>query len=395
MFTAIILNNPDSKTKSLFRHALALLFAVSAAMTASSQTAVTEIITDFGGYYKSGVGSISPVKPNNSHNLVAFNYEGKRYSTGVNDALLTSKGDAFTPADFRALPLQNLTSTPNGNTKIGMGSILDGLLSGAGLTPSRNIGQYLNDGVKGLDMGTGVANLPAGTMFLSVSGLQPTNVGDGIPDILVTQIAEPSSKYDRYSFTDINGNVIGNSKNVVLNNISPVGKWMADFFNAIGLGILDLGYTNTQRDLRLWAADFSVFGIDASNISQVAYFRIDLGGDSDIAFVGYNTSTVSVNAMLDLPTSVNRLTRATRNEDINTVSVYPNPARTTVNISHPVSKGGEKILVYNIQGMLVMQQSVAKKSALTRLEISGLRAGSYQVVFTSEYEKLAQKLIVQ
>ena len=53
--------------------------------------AVTEVISDYGGYWKSGSGAINPIKPDNSHNLIAFSYNGVRYSTGVNDHLLRHK----------------------------------------------------------------------------------------------------------------------------------------------------------------------------------------------------------------------------------------------------------------------------------------------------------------
>src|SRR5205814_678278 len=101
-------------------------------------------------------------------------------------------------------------------------------------------------------------------------------IGDGVPDILVSQIADPSSKYDTYEFTDVNGNRVGNSLNVVLTNITPVGNWVADFFEATGSQVLTSGFTQTARAIRLWAADLSAFGINASNISSIAYFKITL-----------------------------------------------------------------------------------------------------------------------
>src|SRR5690606_35191323 len=119
---------------------------------------------------------------------------------------LEAHGDSFEPGFFRALPMHNINGTPNGNTKVGLGAMIDGVFNGPGaVPPSRGLAQYLVDGVNGLDIGTCVANLPAGTMFMPVTQVEVENIGDGIPDILVTQIADPSSQYDRYEFTDING----------------------------------------------------------------------------------------------------------------------------------------------------------------------------------------------
>jgi hypothetical protein len=264
-----------------------------------SAQAVSEIITDYNGYWKSSSSQINAVKPDNHHNLLAFSFNGQRYSTGVNDALLTSRGDAFVAGSFRALPLNDVNPPVNGNTKIGLGSMADGVANGpSNPPPSRNIPTYLGDGVNGLNLGSCIANLPAGTLMLSVSNLRPEMVGDGIPDILVTQVADPSSSYDRYEFTDVNGTRVGNYKDILLTNITPIGNWMADFYEATGSTILGSGFTNTQRSFRLWAADFSAFGITAADLPHIAYFRIGLSGNSDLAFVAYNNNSIQIEQIL-------------------------------------------------------------------------------------------------
>ncbi len=383
-----ILKNSD-KLKKFF--SLVMILVVTNVMKAQS---VSEIITDYNGYYKSGVGAISSTKPDNSHNLLAFTYNGTRYSTGVNDALLASHNDVFTTGLFQAMPMSNLTGAATSNTKIGLGAKADGVANGAGPAPSRSLSQYLNDGPNGLDLGTCVANLPAGTMFMSVTNLLATNIGDGVPDILVTQTADPSTKYDRYCFTDINGNMVGNYVDINLTNISSVGTWVADFFESTGSTILASNFTATSRNIRLWAADFSSFGINASNISDVAYFKIVLSGDSDIAFVAYNTTTVSVNQILALPFGSTRITRTTT-EEVKSLNIFPNPASSSVNFVHPSAKGGERISIYSISGVLVMQYAVGVNTTQTKLNITSLRAGSYQVVYGNETSKFTKKLIVR
>src|SRR5688500_9704293 len=126
--------------------------------------AVTEVITDYGGYWKSGNTAINPIKPDNSHNLIAFSYNGIRYSTGVNDQLLQNKGLSFVADDFKALPVSSITGTINGNTKIGLGAMYDGVFNGSNPNnkPERNLPKYLSDGLNGLDLGTCIANLPVG-----------------------------------------------------------------------------------------------------------------------------------------------------------------------------------------------------------------------------------------
>jgi hypothetical protein len=264
--------------------------------------AVTEVITDYGGYWKSGNTAINPVKPDNSHNLIAFSYNGVRYSTGVNDQLLQNKGLSFVAGDFKALPVSSITGTINSNTKIGLGAMYDGVFNGSDLNnkPERNLPKYLSDGLNGLDLGTCIANLPVGDIFLPVTNLKPNKVGDGVPDLLITQIADPStSSLDRYEFTDINGTRIGNSVDIVLNTLPVVGNWTADFYEASTNPVtLAAGFTQTDRPIRLWAADFSLFGIAPSQLSQIAYFKIRLNGNSDVAFVSYNDNTVDVTSPL-------------------------------------------------------------------------------------------------
>lgn len=266
---------------------------------AIGQNAVTEIITDYNGYWKSSSASINPVKPNNSHNVVSFSFNGQRYSTGVNDALLTNKGLPFVAGQFKALPMQSITGTINGNTKIGLGELYDGVSNGASNpAPINSIPKYLTDGVRGLDIGTCVANLPAGNMYFPATNLSLASIGDQIPDLLITQVADPAAgSFDRYEFTDINGNRIGNYVDIVLSNIPTVGNWTADFYEASANPMqLSGGFTKTDRPIRLWAADFSAFGINASNIARIAYFKITLNGNSDVAFVAYNEKAIDVSA---------------------------------------------------------------------------------------------------
>ncbi len=132
-------------------------------------------------------------------------------------------------------------------------------------------------GVKGLNIGTGIANLPAGNMSFNVSRINPLNIGDGIPDILVTQIADPSGSTDGYSFIDASGTIIGHKKNIAFTSITPVANWTADFYEASSNPLtLAAGYTNTDRPLRLWAADLSDFGITSTNYSAIQKFTITL-----------------------------------------------------------------------------------------------------------------------
>ena len=275
---------------------------ISAALHAQ---AVAGIVTDYNGYWKTAASGKSSTKPSNSHNLLAFTYNGTQYSTGVNDLLLSSHNETFVQGSFWSLPVSTISGIVNGNTKIGIGEMYDGIHNGSGLvSPLNSISHYLTDGVQGLNIGTGVANLPSGTMSFSVSSIKPQNIGDGVPDILVTQIADPSGSTDSYSFIDASGAIVGHKKDITFTNIAPVATWTADFYEAsLNPMALTGGYTNTDRDLRLWAADLSDLGITAANYASVKKFVINLSGNSDLAFVAYNNMTFTFQTPLPVKLS--------------------------------------------------------------------------------------------
>lgn len=281
------------KRASLF---LLLFYAVFSSQDIHAQ-AVTEIITDYTGYWKSGAApALNPVKPQNSHDLLSFTFNGQRYSTGVNDALLTTNGDAFSAQKFIALPMDNMSGTPTSDTYIGVGQLYDGVNNGPSSPPPlNNLAYYLTDGVQGLNIGTCATNIPQGFVSFQVTNVNPASIGDGIPDILITQIAQPSGTTDIYSFKDINGNNVGSTINIRLDNLAPVGNWLADFYRVNSNPmVIPPGFVNTERPMRLWAADFSDFGITAGNYQNIDHFVVNLKGTSDIAFVAYNFATAVI-----------------------------------------------------------------------------------------------------
>ncbi|MEO5564160.1 MAG: T9SS type A sorting domain-containing protein [Chitinophagaceae bacterium] len=282
-----------SRSKGICSIIIIAAFLLSAGYAGAQ--AVTGIMTDFNGYWKSDTLSINSIKPDNNHNLLAFTYNGTTYSTGVNDALLTAKSESFIANDFWSLPVGTISGAITSNTKVGLSEKYDGVTNGASSpAPSNNLASYLTDGIKGLNIGTCIANLPAGSMTFLVSNINPGSIGDGFPDILVTQVADPGGSFDRYSFTNSSGIQVGNYKDIAFTAITPVGNWTADFYDASTNPMtLPAGFAKTDRPLRLWAADLSDFGITLANYQSIANFKIGLSGNSDVAFVAYSTRSFS------------------------------------------------------------------------------------------------------
>ena len=275
------------------------LAAMGSAKAQSSANYVTEVVTDFGGYWRSGTGidanvAVSAIKPNNSHLMLAFTFNGTRYATGVNNSLLDANGLGYTIAPFQGLAPVGPAVSMTGNTKIALGQLYDGVINGPSSPPPANgYATYLTDGTQGLNLGTGVANLTAGTFSFALNPVKSAAIGDGVPDVLVSQIASPGAN-DQYRFVDASGSVVGNSITVAMASVAAVGNWTADFYEASMTPMtLGSGFVAGDRALRLWAADFSTFGIVPADYTRIARFQLVLGGDSDPAFVAYNTTSSS------------------------------------------------------------------------------------------------------
>lgn len=260
---------------------------------------VTELVTDFGGYWISSHASINPVHPNNSHNLAAFSWNGVRYSTGVNDALLTSRGLTFTPGSYKALPISALSAAPTAGTYIGLGQLYDGVATGGSSPPpANNIPFYLTDGANGLNMGTAVYNLPASNLTFEIGLFNIARIGDGIPDIIVTQVGEiSSSSIDSFKFINPSGGTVGNAIAVTFAGADSLGIIDMDFYNAsVSPMTFASGFypSNTKRAVRMYAFELSDFGLNSSNFGLIDKFVERLSGSSDQAFVAYNTATIQI-----------------------------------------------------------------------------------------------------
>ena len=255
---------------------------------------VSEIYSDYNGYWTSQVGSNNSIQPDNEHNLIGFTWNGTTYSTGVDDNLLTTNGVTFIPSEFSALPISALPN-PNNNTFVGVGLEFGGSGNVQPVPVNNNISKYLVDGENGLGLGTGIFNFPGGsTIQFSVESLNPAAIGDGIPDLLLTQIGDPprANNRDNFSFRDENGNIVGQEINVNFSSISVVAGARWKFYN---LNTNPPTYNQTvsgeaYRDMRLLALDWEDFGLTLQNISSVATLQQVFSGMSDLAFSAASNS---------------------------------------------------------------------------------------------------------
>lgn len=291
-----------------------LIIAILCFFSGSAQ--VTQIWTDYNTFWTSSSTSINSVKPNTAHNLLAFRWNNgtttSNYSTAVNNQRLTNFGVTYISTKFRALPINSVPLTGSASYFIGLGALVDGSQTTVDngstnpftpLTTGIQKAAFLTDGPQGLNLGSCLTNIPTGTPVrfnLSASGITLANIGDGVPDILVTQVAQPTNTTDSFKFVNSVGATVGNVVNVTLNNntLYPiVGNWNLDLYNNNSTQN-DANFINTQREMRFFAVDLSTFGITSGNYTQAVALIYTPAGDSDPAFLAFNEPSIGISTQL-------------------------------------------------------------------------------------------------
>lgn len=275
---------------------------------------VSRVITNFNTYWSSTSTSATLAQqPDTRHDMLAFEFANTIgggstiYSTGVNDGLLTTRGVNYATGDFRALPIDIIGSTSADNDNfIIYANKIDGNPSATDYTTVTgvHVRDVLMDGIKGLDLGTGVTNINPSAIFeFDIARIAYDKLDDNEPDLIITQIADPSTTgtLDIYYFTDAQGNVVGNPLNADLNNITAIGTYKIDLFTLAsntsyqtvtpsGNGVAG----GTTRDIRMIGFKLSDFGITTSNYNSITKFKIYPGGNSDAAFTAYNANSIFI-----------------------------------------------------------------------------------------------------
>lgn len=280
-----------------------LLFLYSNAVMAQQ---VTEVITDFGGYWKSAVGALNATYPNTSHNLLSFKYNSVVYSTGANDNKLDANGISYVAGDFRGFPITSIGGKVTSGTSVyaALASKYDGVPNGfSNPLPSLKMNDVLIDGIHGLDLGTGVTNIPASSIItFPVTAVQMYAISDEQPDIVMTQIADPSANGDTLYFIDSAGAIVGNKIAINWSTVSKLGTYYLDLYTFPVGALCDTAKINgtsaseTTRDIRLLAFKLSDFGITITNVSTIKQFILRESGTSDPAFVAYNAGALTIPA---------------------------------------------------------------------------------------------------
>ncbi|WP_162927078.1 beta strand repeat-containing protein [Flavobacterium psychrotrophum] len=280
---------------------------------------VDRIITNYNGYWSSGIGgtsgyATSNVQPDNQHSLMAFKYGTTLYSTGSEAAITNVLGSnagtgAYTAGDWRAIPVNNIAgNNPGAQVYLVLGSLIDGSatqqIHTAPSVQGLSARDVLIDGVRGLGLGTGITNLPSTSPLSFTAGnILENKAGDEIPDILVTQVADPTqSSFTTYCFTDAAGNIVGVPVEINMYSVARLGIYKSDFFTlqtqAFNTAVVNGTGTpgGTTREIRMLAYKLSDFGITETNRTSVTQFKVLTNGTDDMAFMAYNRQTFIIPA---------------------------------------------------------------------------------------------------
>lgn len=264
---------------------------------AYSQIPVTKVFSNYGGFWSSSNDNINTIRPDNSHNLLGFSWNGVTYSTGVNDALLTTNSVIYEQAIFKALAGNFGSANVSSNTFIGVGKNFGGAGNISPVPVENDLSKYLTDGANGLDLGTAIFNFPAsGKLQSEIVSINPASIGDGVPDIILTQLGDISNALDQFYFVDANNTMVGSVYNVRFDKVPNVGNAEWKFYNAnVSPPAYNISVSNNgTRQVRMLAFDWSELGLTINNITSVKKFVQIFSGQSDTAFTAYNTASISL-----------------------------------------------------------------------------------------------------
>jgi len=335
-----------------------------------SQLRPTAIFGDYNNYWTSQNNTSTYVTAQDTNNLIGLTVGGITYSTGVNNARLTSNGISYVNESYKAFPTSFNTTNTNQNFLIGIPRYVNGVLQNQTNTPSLScdisLGYYLRDGINGLDLGTAVFNIPKQDLVFFVNVLadiNPNCINDDIPDIIVTQVGEPSTTFDIFKFTDLSGNTIGVQKDVNFSTVSPSGKALWSFYYAGNCPHnynSGTGFSGTTRDVRILTFKLSDFGLTSSNYMNAVKFVQVLSGDSDVAFSAYSTNSLSLYCLENAVTSGTAL-----DTKIGITSLGRAGSQTSNNNWPMVRKGGHIALESNKKPFVVTRTSTANLANIT------------------------------
>jgi hypothetical protein len=74
--------------------------------------------------------------------------------------------------------------------------------------------------------------------------------------------------------------------------------------------------------------------------------------------------------------------------------LYPNPAKYYIIINHPFARNNEQLQIVNLQGNVLLQKKVNAASFQTRIDLTELPKGVYELVWTNGKDLSGNRLVI-
>ncbi len=260
-----------------------------------AEESITGVLTDFGGFYESYEGNVSPIELDSANNLLGFQQNGTTFSTGVNDQRLTENDITFTSATFKALVPFEFTSA-----LVGQGSLDDGNASdGTDLLfpiENRDITAYLTDGTNGLGFSTFGNNVASTTNF-NLSNININALDDDVPEFMYYNNAAPSASAVEFKLFNSADEQIGITASSAENSHPSIATVSNDRFRTTSP--FQNVHANQIISVQGFTLSLADFGIDATQLSSAVRLEVNLPPAADPPFIAYNSDSLTACAIGD------------------------------------------------------------------------------------------------
>ncbi|MEO8734213.1 MAG: hypothetical protein ABI373_07770, partial [Flavobacteriales bacterium] len=269
-------------------------------------TVITDIYTNYQGYWHSSTSANNPVQPTSANELLAFKVNGTIYATGVvGPAVLDTDGNGLydmldingdgigdlpmVETQFKGInpnaPIANELAlegaTDDGNLNVALGMTIG--------TPNHDERVYLTNGTRSLKLASGLANIGS-TWYFNLPNYDVSGVGDGIPDVMIAQVAQIGGVNVKFTFYDQYGTALGNT--VVVSETGGLsgvlGQWIQDIYNFNGTVFA----TKQTKDIRLATMEISETNMTLAQAGTIAFLKVEVSANADLAFVAVNSKSL-------------------------------------------------------------------------------------------------------
>jgi hypothetical protein len=213
-------------------------------------------------------------------------------------------------------------------------------------------------------------------------GLNPNNAADG-----------NNVGSDGYTMLEVYLNSIGTSSTLPLDILSFSASVKNDIVPQVNLAWSTTNELNTKQfevERSADATSFNAIGIVAANntISQNSYTFTDANIINGTSY--YRLKIIDKDGAFKYSKVV-----AVNNTNRNALHMFPNPAVNSLSITHNKASANATLDVVTTDGKRVLREKPQLNAQQTSIDVSGLKAGSYMIVFKNGSEKTSIRFIKQ